>query len=211
MGTYAELKQQIVFAVGRDDLEDDFADQVDIHVKRAVEHYGARRFWFNRLSGTVTTAADTATVALPASCRFVERVTGTMGVLEPRDFGDMPYIAASSYPGFYAYDNGSLTLYPTPDAAYALNFIGVKQIDAPTTDAATNVWTTEAATMIVYRAAVTLALEVARDQDKANELAPLLAVEEARMQSETTRREGTRRRAQLVDNAGTPMMSRYPL
>jgi len=158
MATLADLKTRIIAEMVRDDLSDDLASQLLIHIQRACEFYADEKFWFNSLVTTVATVASTQTVDVPATMRRVDRVTvpayGTELIevtLQDLDFG-----TEESLPRGYAYYNDALKLYPTPDAVYTLQLTGIAQVAAPALDADDSIWTDEAQDLIVARTKMTL-------------------------------------------------------
>lgn len=158
MATLADLKDRIIAETVRDDLSDDLAGQLLIHIQRACEYYSDERFWFNALIGSVSTVASTQTVDVPATFRRVDRVTipaydKELIEVTLNDLGIYPH---ETVPNGYAYYNDQLRLYPTPDAVYSLELTGLAQIDAPALDADTSVWTNEAQDLIVARTKMTL-------------------------------------------------------
>lgn len=192
MASYLQLRQRIATELSRGDLDEggELNDLLKTHVSRACEHYADTKFWFNSLVTTATTSAGTETVAVPATIRIVERVTVPAYDRELRevtlvelDDGD-----EQALPDTYAYYNDNLKLYPVPDASYTLNVYGVYQIAAPSADADTNVWTTEAQDLIVGRVKFTLCRGVFRDAEGATLAAAETTEALARLQRETARR-----------------------
>ena len=74
MATLADLKTRIIAEMVRDDLADDLAAQLLIHIQRACEYYADELFWFNSLVASVNTVASTATVNIPVTFRRVDQV-----------------------------------------------------------------------------------------------------------------------------------------
>jgi len=77
MATLADMKARIVAELMRDDLDSggDLESHMVSTIGRACEYYADRRFWFNAIVTTVDTVGGTATVAIPATVRRVDRVT----------------------------------------------------------------------------------------------------------------------------------------
>ena len=200
MATFAEIKARIVTELVRDDLEDDLASQLTLHIQRACEYFADERFWFNAYVGTVSTVGGQQTVTVPADCRRVERVSVPASQVDVREvlLSDIPDWTASSVPQLYAYDNDTLYFHPTPDAVYSLRLVGTKQIDAPVDDTDENEWTVEAQDLIVARAKMTLLRDQFRDPQGV-EMA-MGATQEAlqRLKRETARR------------LAVPLRPRYP-
>src|SRR4051794_32616497 len=77
MSTLTQLYTRIILDLARDDMDPgDELEQAKIDaVADAIELHADESFWFNRASGTVSTVAGTATVALPAGMRIAQLVT----------------------------------------------------------------------------------------------------------------------------------------
>lgn len=158
MATLADLKTRIIAEIVRDDLSDDLADQLLVHIQRACEYYADERFWFNAYYDTVATVAGVETVDIPATLRRVERVTipAYLQELEEVTLDDLPLTLSQGVPEGYAYFNDKLKLTPIPIAVYTLGLTGLAQVDAPVDDADTSIWTNEAQDLIVARTKMTL-------------------------------------------------------
>ena len=199
MATYAEIKTRIITELVREDLEDDLADQLTTHIARACEYYANQRFWFNDIVTTASTVASTATVAIPATVRRIDRVTIPANYTELiestlTDLDDVDH-PATARPERYSYYNDSIRLYPVPDAVYSLRIYGLAQIDAPEEDSDTNVWTDEAQDLIVAHTKMTLSRDQFRDPDGTQLF--MGAVQDAltRLRRETAQRQRTQLRA----------------
>lgn len=193
MPTLADIKTRIATEMVRDDLLDDLAAQLLIHIQRACEFYSDERFWFNAIiDNTAATVAATDTVAVPSTVRRVDRVTIPASYQELREvqLDDIDPLSGSmsSIPYAYAYLNDTLKLYPIPDAVYALRITGLKQIDAPAVDADTSVWTNQAQDLIVGRAKYTLYRGQFRDEGGASLALAETTEALARLKRETARR-----------------------
>jgi hypothetical protein len=159
MTTLADLKTRIIAEMVRDDLSDDLAAQLLIHIQRACEYYADEKFWFNSIIASAVTVAGTATVNVPATMRRVDRVSipayYTDALIEVTLI-DLKSDTTQSLPRGYAYYNDALKFYPIPDAVYTLELTGLAQVAAPTADADTSIWTNEAQDLIVARTKMTL-------------------------------------------------------
>lgn len=190
MTTLADLKTRIITEMVRDDLADDLAAQLLIHIQRACEYYSEEKFWFNSLVTTAVTVAGTQTVNVPATMRRVDRVTipaYTQELIEVT-MQDLDFDTVQSIPRGYAYYNDALKLYPTPDAVYTLQLTGIAQVDAPELDADSSIWTNEAQDLIVGRTKMTLFREQFRDPEGTQ-----LAIAEVQEFYSKLRRETARR------------------
>ena len=170
MATYADLKARIIKETERQDLSDDLADILAIHIADAIEEYADTRFWFNQVVQSVSTVADAQSVAIPAAVRIVDRIAGPYGDLAPAilgqftDDGDLDWTGS---PTSYTYVDGDLRLFPIPNEAYALTVYGVAEVAAPTADADSSVWTNEAQALIAAHTRMTLMRDQFRDESGA--------------------------------------------
>lgn len=192
MGTLAELKARIL-----DELPDGVSvRQIAQHIARAIEHFSATRFWFTQGRMSVTTTPGSRIIALTNGLRAEDCVLLVIGTsvqpLEKRSAADLDeafFDGSTGQPTTYNFSNSRLTLYPTPDAAYTLSLSGVFNQTIPlSTDASSNVWSTEGADLIAARAKETLYRDVLKDIQGMQ--AAALAREEAqlRLREETVRR-----------------------
>lgn len=196
MATLGEIKTRIIAETQRDDLSGDLATQLLIHIQGACEHYSDEKFWFNSIIASAVTVAGTATVNVPATMRRVDRVTIPAYYTEliETTLVDMHYDTVQSIPRGYAYYNDALKLYPIPDAVYTLELTGLAQVDAPSADGDTSIWTEEAQDLIVARAKMTLYRDQFRDPEGV-QLAAGAAVDAMnKLKRETARRLETRLR-----------------
>lgn len=202
MATLGDIKTRIITEMSRDDLSDELAGQLTTHIFRAIEYYSDTRFWFNAAFATATTTPGTATVAIPAGIRRIDRVTIPAALAELTEM-TYPLVidvhnTAAARPQHYAYYNDSIWLSPVPDAAYALQIYGVAQIAQPTGDTGTSAWTNEAQDLIVGHTKMTLCRDQFRDPE-GTQLA-MGAAQDAfkRLRRETARRLSTNLRLQDV-------------
>lgn len=194
MATLGDIKARIITEMSRDDLADDLAGQLTTHIMRAIEYYSDTRFWFNAAFGTATATPGSATVAIPAGIRRIDRVT------IPAEQVDLvettfPLVVdlhdtTAARPRLYAYYNDSIWLSPVPDSAYELNFYGIAQISQPAGDTGSTVWTNEAQDLIVNHTKMTLCRDQFRDPEGTQ-----LALGAAQDASKRLRRETARRLA----------------
>lgn len=192
MATFAQIKSRVAGELNRDDLATDLVERLEEHIQDACEYYADRKFWFNSvLDQTASTAASTATVSIPSGVQIVEKVTIPA---YDRELIEVPldrlddYTGGESLPEYYAYYNDSLRFYPIPDAVYSLNIWGVAQVDAPTADATTNIWTNQAKRLIVSHTKMTLCRDVFRDDHGFELAAGAVSDHLAQMQRLTAKR-----------------------
>lgn len=158
MTTLADLKTRIIAEMVRDDLSDDLAAQLLIHIQRACEYYADEKFWFNSIIASAVTVAGTSTVNVPATMRRVDKVSIPAYYTDLIEVTmiDLDTDTTQSIPRGYAYYNDALKFYPIPDAVYTLSLYGLAQVAAPAVDADTSIWTNEAQDLIVARTKMTL-------------------------------------------------------
>lgn len=167
MTTLADLKTRIIAEMVRDDLSDDLADQLLIHIQKACRYYQNEKFWFNSIIASAVTVAGTATVDVPATVLRVDRVAipAYDQELVEVTLADLDMGTEEGIPYGYAYYNDALKFYPIPDAVYTLSLYGIAKVAAPAVDADTSIWTNEAADLIVARAKMTLFRDQFRDPE----------------------------------------------
>lgn len=200
MTTLADLKTRIIAEMVRDDLSDDLAAQLLIHIQKACRYYQNEKFWFNSLVASVSTVANTATIDIPSTFVRVDQVVipAYGSELQEQTLGGMPIYPVYGPPNQYAYYNDQLTLYPIPNAVYSLELTGVAHADAPAVDADTSFWTNEAADLIVARTKMTLFRDQFRDPE-GTQLAQADAQEVlAQLKRETARRLETKLRPRVA-------------
>ena len=166
MATLADLKTRIVAETHRDDLEDELAAVLQQHIARAVEKFADERFWFNAVRATATATGGAPTLTFPADVRLPERVfvSGELGKIA---FEELPEVQVQSVPLRWCLYGDSIWFDPIPSAAMAVTIIGVRHVDVPADDADDNIWTNEAADLIVAQVKSTLYRDVFRDIEAA--------------------------------------------
>lgn len=169
MATFADLKARIATELTRSDIDagGSLESLLETYIQRACEYYADTKFWFNSILTTATTSPGVATVTIPATVRVVERVSipAYDDDLEEYTLDALNDYATSGRPRHYSYYNDSLRFFPVPDGAYTLNIYGIAQVDAPTTDSDTSIWTNEAQDLVVANVKVRLLRFPYRDND----------------------------------------------
>jgi hypothetical protein len=194
MATLLELKTRIATEMVRDDLLDDLADQLTLHIERAIEYFSDEDLPFNAVVTTGVTVASTVTMDIPATVRRIDRLTIPAQYVELREIGldEIEGLdnSATGQPSHYCYFNDQIRFWPIPDAVYTMQFTGLKQIDAPTADAdATTVWTNAAYDLISSRTRMTLYRDQFRDPDGAALAMSATAEALSRLKQENARRQ----------------------
>lgn len=199
MGTLADIKTRVITETQRDDLADDLAAQLLLHIQSACEFYSDQKFWFNSIIATVNTTPGNAFATVPAGVRRIDLLTIPSLNAEIKEFqlGEINALDGNltGHPSRYAYYNDQLKLWTVPDAAYALEITGLAQIPAPVADADTSVWTNQALDLIVSRTKFTLYRDQFRDAEGVQMAAGATTEALSRLKRETTRRLRTPLRA----------------
>lgn len=183
----------------------DLTSQIASAINRAIDHYAARRFWFNeqRVSGVCT--ANNEYVTYPTGLRvldavFVKYSTSTTGPgypLEKKSEAELEEFAqavnTATQPQLYCTIGTQIRLYPMPNAAYPLTFVGVFDLPALVNPGDSNSWTSDAQDLICARAKYTINRDILRDSDAMT--LDKVAINSAlkRLAGETARRTGTGR------------------
>ena len=195
MATLTALYTRIILDLNRDDMgSGGDLEQAKIDaVADAVEFYSDEQFWFNRASGTASTVASTATVALPTGVRLPTVVSYLGEPLRqvPLDRISEVYNATTPLTGrpyWWAEDEGLIRLYPTPNAVYALSVYGLASTGVPAAGGDTNIWTTEALPLILARAKKILLRGPLRDPEGAALMAQAEDEALTKLRRETRRR-----------------------
>lgn len=173
MGTLAELKARIAREMNRTDLTTVIAE----NIADAVADYQSVRFEFNQARTTFNTVAGTEFYggALPTDLgqidSIVATVNGRRSKLTGWPFAVMEQIATTTSafgePSAWSWYAKQLRLYPVPDAVYALTLSYVQRIDMPGSDSASNIWTNEAAQLILHSTKRRIAQNYTRDMEMA--------------------------------------------
>lgn len=188
MTTLGTMKSRIADELARSDLTTQIAAAID----SAIAFYEGRRFWFNESYGsfTLVSGQDTYTSSLasfltdmvePDGMRLYLDSTSRV-MLAPLTFGEMmdkrTTSAASGDPEYYAFRNGTLYLWPVPNAALTLEAYTVSKLSAITTDTGYNAWMREGEELIRLHAKVDLLENVIREDPPYPEAARLRQREE---------------------------------
>lgn len=166
MATLAELKTRIIAETNRDDMGSggELETVLSNAIARAIEFHADELFWFNRKSGSASTTASTATVALPSGMRIPLSVSYNQATLSRVELGDMQHLTSTGLPRAWAENEGAIQLSPIPDAVYSLSVFGIAELGVPATS---NEWTTEGYDLIAARTRLILYRDVLRDAEGA--------------------------------------------
>lgn len=202
MATYLDLRNRVITETNRDDLSDTLAAQLVLHVARAIEFYASRRFWFNEGIKASSCVIGNEYAPKPTGMRQVDKVSVTIGAVA-RDLGarsltdidSLAQVSSTGQPVAYAETGDQVRLWPKPNLAYPLTFVGIVDLPALSADADTNAWTNQGYDLITARTKFTLY----RNQFKDQTSAALAQSEEkealSRLTGETARRMSTGVRA----------------
>jgi hypothetical protein len=191
MATLAQLYTRIILDTNRDDMAaSGELEQAKIDaVAAAIDKHEAEEFWFNRASGSVSTVAATGTVTIPAAVRVVKKITYSGSELEKVDLESIQGRTETGQPTKWADDDGSIRLWPIPDAVYALSVFGTAALGVP---GSSNEWTTYGYELILNEAKVILCRGPLRDPEG------LSLAKDGREEALAALRRETRRRAGTV-------------
>lgn len=174
MATYGAVVNRIIEELPRSDSS--ITAIVSQNLLSAIDFYTTDRFWFNEKQTTLTTSSSLAYYAWPTDLLEIDSVVvfdtgGTTYELEPMDFKSMNALDGGTTfgrPIWYSTYNKQFRLYPRPDATYT--FVVSHQYAPATLSATTesNVWTTEAESMIRARTKYLLAAGKFKDADSAS-------------------------------------------
>jgi hypothetical protein len=153
----------------------DLTTQIATAINRAIAHYGRERFWFNEQAGSsFSTVANTRAYGagtVPSYIQEIELVelatSSDRWPLRETTYSDLISASGDSTttgePTDWAWLDGSLYLYPTPDAVYTIYLtyqVGYADLSA---DTDSNDFTDNAQDLIENRAAWSVSLRVLRD------------------------------------------------
>lgn len=155
MGTLTLLKSRIASDLKRTDL----TDRIAYAIADAVDEYKAKRFHFNQIRGTFSTAAGTefyTTSTIPTDIGEVDALTITVNGrryrLDKWAFGSHEDIASMTtsqgQPTAWSWYAQQIRMYPIPDNTYTVTISYLQRIDLQATDGGETVWTTQAENLI---------------------------------------------------------------
>ncbi|MGH9877346.1 MAG: hypothetical protein ACRD5H_06890 [Nitrososphaerales archaeon] len=166
----------------------------------SVGHYHTHRFWFNEGHATFTTSASLAGYTLAAMSREFANIED-VSLMQ----SNLPYrilrIPWSNYtdrggrrifgtPNYYTIYGGILYLSPAPNATYTVEVSGVLNLTLSTCASASNVWTNEAADLMIARTKADFTLNFMKRPDEAEVYYTYERVVLRRLLDETNARSG---------------------
>lgn len=194
MATYGDLKDRIRQETVRDDIASGGENESALTraITQAIEFYQSQRFWFKYGLATADTTAGTPILALPATIRIADEIKNPSGCLLIKvPLRDILTGTETGEPTRYAEYGSSVYLWPTPEAAYTLTFLGVTSVAIPATDNDSNIWTTEAYDLISAHAKFRLYDALWYDRERAAMAQAEAGEAFARLMDETTQRNDT--------------------
>lgn len=154
MSTYLQVQNRIADELNRTDL----SSQIQSAVKRAINRYERRRWWFNETSSDLAATIGQAYIALPSDYLMEGRLWLTLSGRDiPMVPKDLDYIvsyrpSSNSRPQAWCIYQNRIELDAKPDTAYAMPFRYIKQLTTLSADGDTSAWTTECEDLIVWSA-----------------------------------------------------------
>ena len=200
MTTLAIMKARIATEIRR---PTGMTAQIADAITSAIAAYQGERTFFNA-KRTVTfptvatqefyTSADNANIPLIEKIDYVKLYQSSSPYsLDPEDPSLIESLSQSAtqtgFPLVYCHYDGSIRLWPVPDAVYTIRIGGVYQIAAPAFDAETgNPWMTEAERLIRSRAKYELATHVLFDGELAGTMASAVTEAFAQLKRRTNQK-----------------------
>jgi hypothetical protein len=171
MATLADLKTRIITETNRDDLLDDLAAQLALAINQAIDFYSSQRFWFNETIATAPCVIGNEYVVWPTGMITLDSVSCLVGSIKmrmtKRSLLDIENLAGAvnsqGQPTDYAVMGSQVRVWPKPNKAYVLTFVGVGSLSALVNTTDTNAWTTSAQDLIVARSKYLLYRDQFRD------------------------------------------------
>jgi hypothetical protein len=189
MGTLLDMKTRIADELSRSDL----TSQIAKSITTAIAHHERKPFWFNDGLDTFSTvasqeyygASDLAAIATLVKIRSLRlTVNGSRYPIQQRPFEYIDQISVmptvTGWPNQYAYWNKQIRVYPIPQGVYTFTLAYIKRL-AALADGDTNAWTDDAEVLIRTRAKLDLMVNVMREPNMQDEIAVLLAQENAEL------------------------------
>lgn len=187
MTAIADFRTAVILQMNRDDMgaSGELETALTDAITAAIEYHADEMFWFNRISGTKATVANTATIALPTGMRSALTISYQQNYLAKGRLAEFQYLTATGQPTAWAENDGAIQLSPIPNAVYSLSLYGLADLGYP---ASTNEWIVEGKALIAARTRLILFRDYLRDSEGA--ALATLAEEEAltKLRRETRKR-----------------------
>lgn len=191
MADLATLKSRIASEIHRSDL----TSAIAYAIGDAVKQYQSRRFAFNQTRGTFSTVVGTEFYDSLTDIASIDTVTMTVNgrkvVLDEWAYGYMERVNTTTntnnQPWAWSWYDEKIRLYPIPDAVYPITVSYVQKVDVPSTDGASNIWTTEAEELIRHAAKKRIYRDVTMDDSGAMKAEMAEAEQLARLTKDSNR------------------------
>lgn len=179
MATLGDLKARVKAETNRDDLDDELAVAFVEVIQRAITYYETMRFTFTESRTVSTTAANDEYVAVPSGLQVIDQLSVQVGSnrypLRVQAYQTIEewngYATTSGQPTDYAVSQDQIRLYPIPNTAYPLVFLGLKTVSPALDyddDTSTNAWLVQGYDLIAARVRYLLYRDYFRDDQGAS-------------------------------------------
>lgn len=179
MATLGDLKARVKAETNRDDLDDELATALTEVIQQAIKYYETSRFTFTESRTVSTTLSNDEYVAVPDGLQVIDQLSVQVGSnrypLRVQAYQTIEewngYATTSGQPTDYAVSQGQIRLYPIPNTAYPLIFLGIKTVTPAldyANDTSTNAWLVQGYDLIAARVRYLLYRDYFRDDQGAS-------------------------------------------
>jgi hypothetical protein len=177
MSTLAQMRSRIADDINRNDIN----TQIDKAINRAIRfYYNSERFWFNETVTTFSTIANQndygSSDGIPSTLLEIDYLklinSGKEFELDERTYQYIQSINGGNYAGQptdYAYYQGKIYLYPTPNQIWTISLSYRKSYAELSSDSDTNDFTTYAEDLIEARASWWVYKRILKDYEAAKD------------------------------------------
>jgi hypothetical protein len=155
MATFGEMQTNIAGYLSRADL----GSEIQNAIRRAIKYYEREAFWFNEVEDSFVTASGTKDYTLSNSYAYLNQVMLNHGgyryEIGRESYETLNAIDSENYSGqpeLYAERNGTLRLYPIPNATFTASYVYLAKAASLTSTDSTNTFTLNAEELIEARA-----------------------------------------------------------
>lgn len=187
MATLADLRDRVIRETNRDELldapgvsqTDANSGTLDLCIQQAIKFYETSRFTFTESRTVSATAQNNEYVALPTGLQVIDQLSVQVGSnrypLRVQAYQTIEewngYATTSGQPTDYAVSQDQIRLYPIPNTAYPLVFLGIKTVSPAldyTVPTSENAWTVQGYDLIAARTRYLLYRDYFRDDQGAS-------------------------------------------
>jgi hypothetical protein len=164
--TLGDLKARVQDETIRDDLADTLSGALTTCIQKAIDHYEWERWWFNESLVTVPCTPGSMYVPIDPTVRRIDVIRAIIGgVRYAMTERSVDWIMAAystpvgGQPTEWATLGEQIIIFPMPNVAYPLLMEQIIQVQPPLdfgNDTTYNIWTTQAADLIVARTKIRL-------------------------------------------------------